>query len=169
MTAPGSFTVAFIESDYDGNNCTNIIDINRIPGSIYILLLPQRTFNLVVILIEVVRGRLGGHVEGGFLAQRWAAQGLGTDAQGPRSEDPRLKSSCCLAVALHPLQVGEGRSDESVRKGRWAFPEDFSRLMECKTMGCPASSPEPHPSFAPSLFSGCFGKSPNPTLRSQLC
>lgn len=36
VAAVGLFTVTFIESDWYGNNCTNIIDIKSTPGCIYI-------------------------------------------------------------------------------------------------------------------------------------
>jgi hypothetical protein len=48
VAAPGLFTAAFIESDYSGNNYTNIIDINSTSGCIYILLLPQLKSNLTI-------------------------------------------------------------------------------------------------------------------------
>lgn len=49
--ALGLFTVAFIESDEARNNCTNIIDINRTAGCIYVVLLPQLKFSLILTLV----------------------------------------------------------------------------------------------------------------------
>lgn len=100
--APGSFPVAFIESDWSGSNCTNIIDINSTPGSIYIWFLPELKLHLIIILAPVVRGqrgcpRRGSPWHGGGRSRAWdhtclGAGGLGAEARDPKPEKWRLKS-----------------------------------------------------------------------------
>lgn len=67
------------------------------------MLLPELKFNLIVILVRMVRSNLGCYTEGEFPERRWeksgpsvtpvwGTEGLGPGAQGPRPENWRLKS-----------------------------------------------------------------------------